>query len=1056
VSDRRRAMRRAFLITLAAGALGVTPLAAQRLDPAIFSGLRWRMIGPFRGGRAVTATGVPGQPDVFYFGSVGGGVWKSVNAGRTWDPIFDGEPVGSIGAVAVAPSDPNVIYVGTGEDDMRSQISHGNGVYRSNDAGSTWTHLGLDDTQQIGRIRVDPHDPNRVFVAALGHAYGPNEQRGVYRSVDGGRSWARCLFKDADTGAIDLAFDPRDSRTIYAALWATRRPPWNIYPPSNGPGSGLYKSVDGGDTWEPIVGHGLPSEELGRIGIAVAPTLPDRVYLIVDAKRGGLYRSDDAGASWRLVDGEARIWQRGWYFGAVEVDPQDADTVYVLDTAMYRSHDGGKTFTAIKGAPGGDDYHSLWIDPADTRRMITATDQGVVVSVDGARTWSSWYNQPTAQLYHVAVDDGFPYRVYGAQQDSGAAATPARSAHRGITFRDWEPVPAGGENGYLAPDPLDPNVVYGGTVERWDRRTNEVRDIAPELAHPGEYRRTWTLPLAFSERDPHELYFSHQMLFRTRNGGETWQVLSPDLTREDPGAPSNLDPATVADAPPGKRRGVIYTIAPSPLLAGEIWVGTDDGLIQLTRDDGKTWRDVTPPGLTPWSKVAMIAASHFDPDTAYAAVDRHRLEDYRPHLYRTTDAGATWRELTEGMPADTFLNCIREDPVRKGLLFACTELGAVVSFDDALHWQSLQLNLPAVSVRDLAIHDGDLIAATHGRSFWVLDDMTPLREASESVAGTDAYLFTPREATRTRPGSDDGTPLPPDEPAAENAPGGASINYFLRSRANGRVVIEILDGAGNVVRRYASDEPAKGVDSSTLEFPASWAPPPPALPTGPGMHRWIWDLHYAALPGTGGGRPHYGGWRGVSGGPWAPPGRFAVRLTVDGASTTRPFTVAMDPRIKTPPADLATQFDVSMQAARAETEAARSIAEGERLLERIVERRRSAKRLAPELARALDGLSDTLSAIVGPPPVPFSQRAGAPLPPSDQTSLRHAKALLQRIYAVVQGDDVAPSLDALAGLRGALAVLKANETRLSVVRDREIPAIDARLESAGVSSITTE
>ncbi|MGE5236796.1 MAG: WD40/YVTN/BNR-like repeat-containing protein [Acidobacteriota bacterium] len=1047
----RRLLFPALVPALVMGAVTAGQVAAQAVDPATFSGLHWRLIGPFRGGRAVTAAGVRGQPDVFYFGSVGGGVWKTANAGRTWEPIFDGQPVGSIGAIAVAPSNPNVIYVGTGEADMRSQISYGNGVYRSADAGKTWTHLGLDDTQQIGRILVDPHDPDRVVVAALGHAYGPNEQRGVFRSDNGGKTWQRCLFKGPDVGAIDLAFDPRDPRTIYATLWATRRPPWNIYPPSNGPGSGLYKSTDGGDTWQPVAGHGLPSDELGRIGIAVAPSRPDRVYLIVDAKHGGLYRSDDRGASWRLVDGETRIWQRGWYFGSVEVDPKDPDTVYVMNTAMYRSRDGGATFDAIKGAPGGDDYHSLWLDPDHPERMITATDQGVVVTVDGARTWSSWYNQPTGQFYHVAADNGFPSWVYGAQQDSGAAGTPTRSSHRGITFRDWAPSPAGGEAGNLAPDPLDPDVVFGGTVERWDRRTGEVRDVSPELAHPGEYRHTWTLPLVFGERDPHELYFSHQVLFRTADGGQTWQVLSPDLTREDPGVPANLDPSTAADAPAGTRRGVIYTIAPSPLVAGEIWVGTDDGLIQVTRDDGKSWRVVTPPGMTAWSKVAMIAASRFDPETAYAAVDRHRLEDYRPHLYRTHDGGATWAEVTAGMPANAYLNCIREDPVRRGLLYAGTELGVVVSFDDGNHWQSLQLNLPAVSVRDLAIHDDDLIAATHGRSFWVIDDISPLREVSAQVAHAGAYLFTPRKAWRERPGSDDGTPLPPDEPAAENPPSGAPINYYLRSTPGTPVVIEILGPAGTLVRRYASDDPVKPVNPATLQFAASWVRPAPALSSKPGMHRWMWDLHHTARPGAehGGG---YGGWRRVSGGPWAMPGTYTVRLTVDGISLTRPLTVAMDPRVKTPLADLARQFAVSSQVAEAQAKAAASLDEGERLL-REIGLRRNGKHLDRKLARELAALEETLRDIVGPEAVPFSQRPGAPHALPDSSSLRHAGDLLGTVYAVVQGADTAPSPDAMTAFDHALALLHAAEKRLGVVKTLELPRLDARLRRAGLAPI---
>ncbi len=1032
--------------------LAAAPAPAQPVDPGTFSALRWRLVGPFRAGRCVTATGVPGEPDVFYFGSVGGGVWRTVDAGRTWQPVFDAEPVGSIGAMAVAPSDPRVLYVGSGEADMRSQISYGNGMYRSADGGVTWTHIGLDDTRQIGRVLVDPHDPDVVYVAALGHAYGPNEQRGVFRSRDGGRTWQRVLFKDADTGAIDLAFDPRDSRVIFASLWQTRRPPWNIYPPSNGPGSGLYRSADGGDTWQRISGHGLPSEGLGRIGIAVAPTDPQRVYLIVDADKGGLYRSDDGGGTWRLADAESRIWQRGWYFGRVAVDPKDADTVYVMNTAMYRSTDGGATFTSIKGAPGGDDYHFLWIDPDRPQRMIVATDQGTIVTVDAGATWSSWYNQPTAQLYHVAADNGFPYWVWGAQQDSGALGTPTRSDHRAITFRDWEPCPAGGESGTLAPDPLDPDVIYGGAVERWDRRSGEVRDVSPTLAFPGDYRRAWTLPLVFSERDPHELYFANQFLFRTTDGGKSWRRISPDLTREDPGVPPNLDPATAADAPAGRRRGVIYAIAPSPVRAGEIWVGTDDGLIQVTRDDGATWHDVTPRALTPWSKVAMLVVSRFDPDTVYAAVDRHRLEDVRPYLYRTADGGKTWRNVTAGIPDGDYLNCVREDPVRRGLLFAGTEMGVEVSFDGGDHWQSLQRNLPAVSVRDLAIHEGDLIAATHGRSFWVMDDMTPLREAGAKVTENGAYLFAPRPAWRQRPGSDDGTPVPKDEPAAENPPAGVAIDYYLKVAPRQPVVLEVLDGAGRLVRRFASDEKERPVNPAALQFPASWVAPEPVLSASRGMHRWMWDLHWT---GRGGARAYPGGWRGVSGGPWVVPGTYTVRLTVEGASITRPLTVTMDPRVKASAADLREQLEVSMRVMRAQDGVSAAITEAEGLLRGARSAQKAAAGAGPEVAASLEGLVREIEAVVGEEGPRFQQRPGPPPPPTDPASLRSADGDLARIYRTVQGADAAPSPDALAALRQAEALVKAGGARLAAVKAGPLARADALLEKAGLEPVAT-
>ncbi len=659
---------RRLLLLVSLAMTAALPIAAQPFDPSLFSEMRWRLAGPFRGGRVLAVTGVPGQPNRFYFGAVGGGVWKSENAGRTWEPIFDGQPVASTGAIAVAPSDPRVLYVGSGEADMRSDISYGNGMYRSSDGGKTWARIGLEGTRQIGRVVVDPRDANLVYVAALGHAYGPNPERGVFRSKDGGRSWSHVLFQDENTGAIDLALDPSNPRTILAALWQTRRPPWNTYPPSNGPGSGLYRSDDGGDTWKPVSG-GFPSEKLGRIGVAFAPSDPRRVYALVDAKEGGLYASGDGGATWARASADGRIWERGWYFGGVTVDPKDPNTVYACDVTLYRSTDGGKTFLPLKGAPGGDDYHQLWIDPTDSRRMVLGTDQGAVVSVDGAKTWSSWYNQPTAQFYHVATDDRFPYWIYGAQQDSGAAATPSRTDYSSITLRDWRPIAVGGENGYIAPDPANAEVVFGGVVGRFDWNTLQEHDVDPTLAYPGDYRGESTLPLALSPREPGALYYANQFLFKSKDGGRHWEKISGDLTREAPGVPATLDPATAEDsAVPGPRRGVIYAIASSPLAVGLVWCGTDDGLVWLTRDDGRRWENVTPPELTAWSKVGILEASHFDAGAAYAAIDRHRLDDLAPHILRTRDAGKSWASITRGIPAGSFVNVVREDPERRGLL----------------------------------------------------------------------------------------------------------------------------------------------------------------------------------------------------------------------------------------------------------------------------------------------------------------------------------------------------------------------------------------------------
>ncbi|MGD1010824.1 MAG: hypothetical protein ABR951_11835 [Candidatus Aminicenantales bacterium] len=898
----RRTLMAVSIVIVLIAVYGVFDVFAQQpLPQSLYSGLRWRLIGPFRGGRVNAVSGVPGQPNTFYYGSVCGGLWKSTNAGRTWAPLFDGQPVASIGAIGVAPSNPNVLYVGTGEADMRDSISFGNGMYKSTDAGHTWKHIGLENTRQIARVLVDPRNPGIVFVAALGHAYGPSPDRGVYRSRDGGATWQKVLSRGDAAGAVDIAFDPRNSKVIYATMWATRRPPWYIYSPSIGPGGGLFKSTDGGTTWKQLLA-GLPSGNFGRSGIAVAPANSRRVYAIIDAKDGGLYRSDDTGATWRRTSSDNRIWGRGWYFGKIAVDPKDPDIVYVSNTALYRSADGGKSWVPIKGAPGGDDYHQLWIAPDDPQRMIVASDQGAIVTVDGALTWSSWYNQSTAQLYHVAADYRFPYWLTGAQQDSGPVGVPVRSPHAVISMHDWTGVGAGGESGYTAPDPLHPEILYGGTVSRWNNFTGASQSVSPERgAQGGPFRHDWTQPLVFSPADRQALYFANQYLYKTTNGGESWTKISPDLTREDPGVPPNLDAAAAADAPPGgsTRRGVVYTIAPSPVRAPLVWIGTDDGLIQVTPDDGQTWQNVTPPALTSWSKVTMIDASHSDPDEAYAAVERHQLEDYEPYIYRTRDGGKTWQKITNGLPAGVYVQTVKEDTARRGLLFAGTELGVYVSFDDGDIWQSLQLNLPPTSMRDFAIHGDDLTVATHGRGLWVLDDITVLRQIDSTAADAGAILFKPADAVNMPPGSEYGTTLPKDEPFAENPPNGALIDYFLKSAAAGPVTLEILDQAGQTLRRYSSDDRTPPRNPDTLTVQAVWMPVPEPLSAGAGMHRWVWDLRGPAPAGgeeRGPGGGGFGRGRGVA----VQPGTYTVRLTVDGKTYTQPLTVKPDPRTANP------------------------------------------------------------------------------------------------------------------------------------------------------------
>ncbi|MFN2578425.1 MAG: WD40/YVTN/BNR-like repeat-containing protein [Pyrinomonadaceae bacterium] len=871
---------------------------AQQYDASLYSGLHWRMIGPFRAGRANAVSGVVGQPDTFYFGSVGGGVWKTTNAGRTWNPVFDSVSVASIGAISVAPSNGSIIYVGSGEADMRDSIQFGDGMYKSTDAGKSWKHIGLEATKQIGRVLVDPKNPNTVFVAALGNAYASSPDRGVYRSRDGGATWQKVLFKNDDVGAIDLNFDPANSQIVYATLWSVRRPPWFIYTPANGPGGGIFKSTDGGTTWSEI-DAGIPLENRGRIGISVTPTNHNRIYAVVDAKDGGVFRSDDAGVTWTRLSSDKRLWDRGWYFEKITADPKNADTVYVMNTSVYRSTDAGKTWTAIKGDPTGDDFHQLWIYPDDPKRMALASDQGTIVSVDGAETWSSWYNQATAQIYHVAPDYRFPYWVTGAQQDSGAVGSPSRSRHSEISVRDWEGLCAGGESGYTAPDPLHPEILFGGTVSRCNVLTGETKSVTPERpAGQLQYRHAWTQPLVFSRADSRALYYANQFLYKTTNGGESWTQMGQDLTREDPGVPANLNEAATADAPTEKRRGVIYTVAPSPLRAPMVWIGTDDGLIHLTNDDGRTWQNVTPPTLTSWSKVTMIDASHFDVKTAYAAVERHQLNDYDPHILRTRDGGRTWTEITTGLPKGIYVQTVKEDPRRPGLLFAGTERAVFVSFDDGDHWQSLQLNLPPGSMRDLAFHDNDLIVATHGRGFWVLDNITPLRQLSPATAQAEAILFQPAEAVQVITGADNGTPQPRDEPLADNAPAGAMIDFYLRTNASGPVTMEILDPSGEVIRQYSSEDKFPPVDPEKLNYPPFWARRSEPLPASAGMHRWIWDFRPtppARPAGLGGGGGGVGFGRG---GQLALPGIYTVRLTLNGKTQTAPLTVKPDPRAR--------------------------------------------------------------------------------------------------------------------------------------------------------------
>ena len=901
--------------------VGPVGLAAQATFPSgAVQGPRWRHIGPFRAGRTKSAVGVPSQPNVFYMAATNGGVWKTNDAGRTWNPIFDDQNTGSVGAVEVAPSNPNILYVGSGEGLQRPDLSTGNGMYRSNDAGRTWAHLGLRDGQQIPRIAIDPTNPERLFVAVLGHPYGPNAERGIYRSVNGGQSFERVLFKDENTGGADVVLSPNDPNTVYAVLWEARQGPWENAAWS-GANSGLFKSTDGGATWTQLAG-GLPTtaDGLGRLGIGISPSNPRRMYVTATAgAKSGLYRSDDAGATWTRTTTDTRIFGRGDDFAAVTVDPRDPNTLYSMNVVAWKSTDAGVTWTALRGAPGGDDYQRLWINPLVPTTMLLVADQGAVITVNNGETWSSWYNQGTAQFYHVTADNAWPYRVCGGQQESGSACVSSRGNDGSITYRDWRPVGAS-EYSYVAPDPLNPDIVYGGTVSRFDRRTGQTQNVSPTIGRtrgaagggPDYFRGVRTMPILFSPINPRKLYYGTNVVWSTVNGGTTWKRLSDDLSRDTWTVPTSV--GIYANTPGAKpsRRGVVYTIAPSYVDSNMVWAGTDDGLIHVTRNGGATWRNVTPPQIGAWWKVSLMDASHFSATTAYAAVNTLRLDDLRPHIYRTRDGGATWTEIVTGIATDAPINVVREDPKRRGLLYAGSETQVWFSLDDGDHWHSLRGNMPAISIRDLIIKDDDIAVGTHGRGFWILDNTTALRQWNATTANAPATLFKPAVATRVRYSMYTDTPVPPDEPRAENPPDGAMIDYYL-SRDAQRVTLEILNAGGRVVRTFASSDPTLA-PTDAGNWPRYWFRPAAAPSTKAGLQRFTWDLHYerssteCSLPISG--TPY--NTKCEPEGPWVMPGVYTARLTVDGAVQSQAFSVRMDPRVKTPAAALKQQHDLSV------------------------------------------------------------------------------------------------------------------------------------------------
>jgi photosystem II stability/assembly factor-like uncharacterized protein len=881
--------------------------ATPEIDPKLYGGMKWRLIGPFRGGRVLAVTGVTSQPNTYYMGAVAGGVWKTNDGGITWDPLFDKQSVSSIGAIAVSESDPNVIYAGTGEACIRGNISFGDGVYRSNDGGKTWNNIGLKDSRHIGKLIVHPTNPDVAFVAALGHAYGANTERGIFRTRDGGKNWEKVLYLDDRTGGIDIVFDPHNPHVLFAAMWEGYRTPWTLN--SGGEKDGLFRSNDDGSTWKRIEGHGMPEGLLGRIGVGVSGESSNVVYALIEAKKGGLYRSDDGGENWALVNEDHRFRQRAWYFTHVWADPKDSNKVYIANTGLFRSTDGGKTFDRI-AAPHGD-HHGLWIDPNNPNRMINGNDGGATISVDGGRNWSTQMNQPTAQFYHVTADNDFPYRVYGTQQDNSSVGIATASDNGSIGRSDFSAV-GGGESGYVAVDPRDSNIVYAGSyfgdITRYDKRTQQVQNIQQWPLDPDgynaavqKYRYTWTMPIVFSPHDPNELYHSSQFLFRSTDGGHSWQTISPDLTRndkskqQDSGGPITKDQASI------EFYDLIFTVAESPKQKGVIWVGTDDGLIQLTTDDGKSWSNVTPKGLPEWAMVSLIEPSPFDAGTAYAAVDAHKLDNFKPYIFKTTDFGKTWSTLTSGLPDGSYVHVVREDPKRKGMLYAGTETGIWVSFDDGARWQSLQLDLPTTPIHDLIIHDDDLVVATHGRAFWSLDKIDPLRQMKSGMMNEDARLFEPSTVMRSRIGHSKRR----REPAGENPAAGAALYYYLKEEAKDPAKLEILDAQGKVIRTYTSEEkkteaaPDEGDKDDEAEH----------IPVKAGPNVFIWDLRYE--PPTKIPAAIYD--EGDPVGPLVMPGTYQARLTIKGKTSTAPIEVKMDPRLKTSTEDLQKQFDLMMK-----------------------------------------------------------------------------------------------------------------------------------------------
>ena len=894
--------------------LFITFHSLSQTDKSLYQNLEYRMIGPYRAGRTVGAVGIPSQPNVFFVGVNNGGVWKTDDYGRTWNPIFDDAPTGSIGDLAVSPSNPNVIYVGTGEGLHRPDLSVGDGMFKSVDGGKSWEHIGLNDIQQVSRVIVHPTDPDIVYVAGLGHPYGANEMRGVFKSVDGGKTWKKTLYINHNTGAIQVELDANNPQILFANMWEHQEGPWENASFS-GSNSGFYKSIDGGETWRKIK-KGLPSSDngLGRIGIAISLSNSKRLYATVDAREnGGVYTSEDAGESWKLVSTERRLWGRGGDFAEIKVHPKDENTLFVGNVASYKSIDGGKTWTSIKGAPGGDDYHRIWINPVNPEIMLFAADQGAVVTVNGGNTWSSWYNQPTAQLYHVATDNQFPYWVYGGQQESGAIGVASRSNGGQISFREFMGVGAD-EYAYVAPDPKDSNIIYGGRVIRFNKKTGQSQFVGPEVLRSREFRYLRTMPLLFHPANDDMLLFGTNVVWKTLDGGQNWQQISQDLTRKQPEVPKSVGDYKADDMKTMPQRAIVYALGPSALDENIIWAGTDDGLVHVTTDGGKTWKDVTPSAISSWDKISQIDAGHFNKSTAYISINSIRKDDMKPHIFKTHDFGKTWLEITSGMNPSGPVNVVREDHKQKGLLFAGTEREVYFTSNDGKSWQSLRMNMPASSIRDLVIHENDLVIGTHGRSIWILDDFSSLREL-ENLSSNSVHLFQPSDTYRVRFNMFSDTPLPPEEPTGQNPPDGAIIDYYLGSNANS-IKLEILDEKGQKINWFSSDDVEEYIDTTTMQHPTYWARPFKKLSNKKGHQRFVWNLRYKEPRGANRGYAIAAVQYNTESGPVGPfvaPGDYKIKLNVDGKVMEQTIRVKLDPRSEMSDEALNLQTTLSLQ-----------------------------------------------------------------------------------------------------------------------------------------------